>query len=243
MSHRRRPSPEPRLHDRGARHTAPPATDYPFKSRQFNAVDRKETCPFLVKIYLNTDRTVSGAELERLGLSPKHDVDIHTWKDATLREIATLLGDTQPTAKDRGTAITFQMIIENNPSQKIKLVPLGMVYNDRRSADDARTLEMLRFMPGDSLMVTILSDAVSDKGPGKENAGKEDGGKEKAVVVTERAASRPPTSIVGAAAASSSDRAERAGSHDGMHPDRRAMNGTGGGKSPRQAPYSRPPRG
>ncbi|KAJ3160920.1 hypothetical protein HDU86_008282 [Geranomyces michiganensis] len=120
------------------------------------AVDREKVCPFLVRVYVRTNAEFVPSEIERRGLPDKAEI-LHTWKDASLREIASLLTPAHPLAKERHIAIHFWTVIRTQTrDSSFRVVPLGTVHNFRPSKDDQKTLDQARFVIGDGLLVSIL---------------------------------------------------------------------------------------
>ncbi|KAI8908799.1 Sin3 associated polypeptide p18-domain-containing protein [Powellomyces hirtus] len=135
----------------------------PGNRRRLN-VDREKVCPFLVRLYVSTDHEFTSEEIERRGLPEKSEVLLHTWKNATLRELASLLTPTHPAALERLSAITFQSVIRTQTrGSEFRVTPVGTVYNFRPSPDDQKTLEQAKFVIGDGLLVSILKCDPANK--------------------------------------------------------------------------------
>lgn len=69
------------------------------------AIDREKTCPFLLRCFWKANR--SGALLDYKGVLPANEVQIYTWRDATLGEIGDLLKDAVSSSRERNSAIEF----------------------------------------------------------------------------------------------------------------------------------------
>ncbi|KAJ3175269.1 hypothetical protein HDU87_006351 [Geranomyces variabilis] len=120
------------------------------------AVDREKVCPFLVRVFVRTEEEFVPAEIERRGLPDKPEL-LHTWKDASLREIASLLTPKFPLAKERHVAIHFWTVIRTQTrDSSFRVQPLGTVHNFRSAKDDQKTLDQARFVIGDGLLVSIV---------------------------------------------------------------------------------------
>ncbi|KNC98313.1 uncharacterized protein SPPG_06706 [Spizellomyces punctatus DAOM BR117] len=126
------------------------------RGRKKLTVDREKTCPFLVRMYVSTKGDLRVEDLERDGLPERDEHLVYTWKDATLRELASLLQTTYPAAKPREVRISFRAIsrVSTRPLQ-FRCIPLGNVFNFRSSYDDTKTLSDLRFVVGDAVLVSI----------------------------------------------------------------------------------------
>ncbi|KAJ3006543.1 Histone deacetylase complex subunit sap18 [Thoreauomyces humboldtii] len=108
------------------------------------------------------DREISHEELERRGLSVGDEVLLHTWKNATLRELASLLEEAYPTIADRHVSITFRSVLRiptpRRPvghDDRYRLDPIGTLYNFRSSPEEDKTLQTAKFVVGDGLLVCV----------------------------------------------------------------------------------------
>ncbi|KAJ3125362.1 hypothetical protein HK101_005940, partial [Irineochytrium annulatum] len=102
-------------------------------------VDREKTCPFLVRVFCKFGSHHSLSEYD-VGKQPTADeMQIHTWKDATLRELATLLAQIHPEAGAATTKVSFKAAYQLGGAYNFK--DLGSVLNLRRGGDDDRTLD------------------------------------------------------------------------------------------------------
>ncbi|KAF6040511.1 hypothetical protein EB796_001168 [Bugula neritina] len=72
-------------------------------------IDRKEVCPFLLRVFTNTGRPYHISEFSR-GNLPPNQVSIYTWMDATLKELAGLIKQMNPDARRKGTFIDFYVV-------------------------------------------------------------------------------------------------------------------------------------
>ncbi|KAF2311111.1 hypothetical protein GH714_019549 [Hevea brasiliensis] len=57
-------------------------------------VDREKTCPLLLRVFTKIGNHHSKEDFAVRGKEPKDEVQIYTWKDATLRELTDLVGKT-----------------------------------------------------------------------------------------------------------------------------------------------------
>ena len=76
-------------------------------------IDRTSTCPFLLRCFWNEGqhnhlRSYRGAGS---GSFPDQEIQIYTWKDATLRELSDLLRDVIPaTRRDQDKVMLFNNV-------------------------------------------------------------------------------------------------------------------------------------
>ncbi|ONK79894.1 uncharacterized protein A4U43_C01F11490 [Asparagus officinalis] len=89
------------------------------------------------------------------GKEPKDEVQIYTWKDATLRELTDLVKEVATAARRRNARLSFAFVY---PDKKGRFVfrQVGTTHSYANGRDDGKTLEALDFQIGDYLSVAIL---------------------------------------------------------------------------------------
>ncbi|KAJ8456829.1 hypothetical protein ONZ51_g11894 [Trametes cubensis] len=144
-------------------------------------VDREKTAPFLIRTFVKVG-TFHRLQQFDDGLLPVADEQqIYTWKDATLQEVLTTLRSTAPNSTEYRHPLarySFRAVFADATARgRISQKELGTVYSrnilgepgtldhiaprlleDSESAqgsDQDRTLEELRFVPGDYLCVAV----------------------------------------------------------------------------------------
>ncbi|KAI0658649.1 Sin3 associated polypeptide p18-domain-containing protein [Cubamyces menziesii] len=161
-------------------------------------VDREKTAPFLIRTFVKVG-TFHRLQQFDDGLLPVADEQqIYTWKDATLQEVLTTLRSTAPNSAEYRHPLarySFRAVFADATARgRISQKELGTVYSrnilgepgtldhiaprlleDSESAqgsDQDRTLEELRFVPGDYLCVAVHlpRSATAPAGPGSELA-------------------------------------------------------------------------
>uniref|UniRef100_A0A166E3S0 Histone deacetylase complex subunit SAP18 n=1 Tax=Daucus carota subsp. sativus TaxID=79200 RepID=A0A166E3S0_DAUCS len=100
----------------------------------------------------------SNEEFSVRGKEPKDEVQIYTWKDATLRELTDLVKEVAPEARRRDATLSFAFVY---PSKTGRLVVrevgrTSSVPNPRRPDDSKLALRDVDFEIGDYLDVAIL---------------------------------------------------------------------------------------
>ncbi|KAI0340843.1 hypothetical protein BDW22DRAFT_355451 [Trametopsis cervina] len=138
-------------------------------------IDREKTAPFLIQVFIKI-AGVGGAT------AFKDEQQIYTWKDATLREVLTTLRSTAPPSPEYRHPLarySFRAVYADSANRgREAQKELGTVYSRDilgepgtlaspaprlltdtepapASSDDERTLDELRFVPGDHLHVTV----------------------------------------------------------------------------------------
>ncbi|KAH8931567.1 hypothetical protein BDL97_19G029400 [Sphagnum fallax] len=92
------------------------------------------------------------------GKEPKDEVQIYTWRDATLRELTDLMKEVAPAARKRDARLSFAFVYPDRRGRNV-IRNVGMTYvgSTSRRGDDHRTLAELSFQTGDFLDVAIYN--------------------------------------------------------------------------------------
>ncbi|KAF9685758.1 hypothetical protein SADUNF_Sadunf03G0087300 [Salix dunnii] len=89
------------------------------------------------------------------GKEPKDEVQIYTWKDATLRELTDLVKEVAPEARRRNAKLSFAFVYPDKHGRFVLRV-VGMTHSSGRRPDDLKALAELNFQIGDYLDVAIM---------------------------------------------------------------------------------------
>jgi hypothetical protein len=76
-------------------------------------------------------------------------------RDATLREISSLIKSVRPEARPRDVKISFSSVYPDKRSGRFLIRELGKVHSSAKGIDDQKTLDEVRFEIGDFLDVSI----------------------------------------------------------------------------------------
>jgi len=120
-------------------------------------VDREKVCPLLLRVF-PTEGRHRRDEAYTSGRLPSGELQVYTWKDATLRELADLVkGAFPPAQKRQRGVISFAFVYPDREGRHV-VRPVGRVFVNtaKRSDDDERTLAALKFVTGDFLDVAVL---------------------------------------------------------------------------------------
>lgn len=120
-------------------------------------IDREKTCPLLLRVFSKVGGHHPKEEFAIRGKEPKEEVQIYTWKDATLRELTDLVKEVAPAARKRDAKLSFAFVYPDKNGRFV-VRPVGMTYSygNGRRIDDSKTLDELSFQIGDYLSVAIL---------------------------------------------------------------------------------------
>jgi len=93
----------------------------------------------------------------RVKVLATEEVQIYTWKDATLRELTELIKEIHQGARGRNARLSFAFIYPDRRGQMV-LKEVGQCFNYPKrgdNKDDDKTLDELHFETGDYLDVAI----------------------------------------------------------------------------------------
>ncbi|KAL6174601.1 hypothetical protein ACLB2K_051247 [Fragaria x ananassa] len=132
--------------------------------RRFEPVDREKvppllsTCPLLLRVFTKNGGHHTQEDFAVRGKEPKDEVQIYTWKDATLRELTDLVKEIAPAARRRNAKLSFAFVYPDKGGRYV-FKQAGMTHahgNIGRRLDDSKSLNELKFQIGDYLDVAIL---------------------------------------------------------------------------------------
>ncbi|KAH7426678.1 hypothetical protein KP509_10G012200, partial [Ceratopteris richardii] len=120
-------------------------------------VDREKTCPLLLRVFTRTGGHHTVEDFAVKGKEPKDEVQIYTWRDATLRELTDLVKEVAPAARRKEAKLSFAFVYPHRRGRNvIRNVGMTFASGGRRGSDENRTLNDLNFQTGDFLDVAIL---------------------------------------------------------------------------------------
>ncbi|KAF2315366.1 hypothetical protein P3X46_014690 [Hevea brasiliensis] len=136
----------------GGRPLGPPPRGPP----PLQPVDREKTCPLLLRVFTKMGSHHSKEDFAVRGKEPKDEVQIYTWKDATLRELTDLVKEVAPAARRRDARLSFAFVYPDKNGRFV-VREVGKTYSNRNGKlDDGKALAELGFQIGDYLDVAIL---------------------------------------------------------------------------------------
>jgi histone deacetylase complex subunit SAP18 len=110
------------------------------------------------------------ADFANAGKEPAGEVQIYTWKDATLRELTELVKGVNSASTHRSARLSFAFVYPDKtgkaPPKRLLLIPMlgrpivrpvGYCWSNPRRVDrdDNKTLDELRFETGDFLDISV----------------------------------------------------------------------------------------
>ncbi|CAH1985920.1 unnamed protein product [Acanthoscelides obtectus] len=125
------------------------------EEKKDDAVDRQKVCPFLLRVFVsNTGYHHKPSEYLK-GNTPQNELQIYTWKDATLHELTQLVKEVNPEARRKGTKFNFAFVYPDNRQSLYRLREVGSTMTGVKGPDDLKTLGQLRINIGDYMDIAI----------------------------------------------------------------------------------------
>ncbi|XP_068696193.1 histone deacetylase complex subunit SAP18-like [Montipora foliosa] len=126
----------------------------PEKTEEKPSVDREKTCPLLLRVFCNQGRHHRLDEYSRTAL-PSNELQVYTWKDATLKELMSLVKEVNPEARRRGTMFDFAIVFPDARRGGFIMKEIGSTVAGHKGNDDVITLQSKKFQIGDFIDVAI----------------------------------------------------------------------------------------
>jgi histone deacetylase complex subunit SAP18 len=115
-------------------------------------IDRENTVPFLIRLFPNVGPHRREDVYSAKNL-PKNELQIHTWMDATLRELTELIKQAIP--ETRGNRrISFRRVCLKR--KKTIMRQMGVVHSSSRGQEDDCMIKNKKFEIGDFIDISIL---------------------------------------------------------------------------------------
>lgn len=86
---------------------------------------------------------------------PSNELQVYTWKDATLKELMSLVKEVNPDTRRRGTMFDFAIVFPDARRGGFIMKEIGSTVAGVKGTDDAITLESKKFQIGDFIDVAI----------------------------------------------------------------------------------------
>eukprot|EP01117_Protostelium_nocturnum_P008106 TRINITY_DN2888_c0_g1_i1.p1 TRINITY_DN2888_c0_g1~~TRINITY_DN2888_c0_g1_i1.p1 ORF type:complete len:157 (+),score=55.75 TRINITY_DN2888_c0_g1_i1:119-589(+) len=125
-------------------------------------IDREKTCPLLMRVFWKFGDHQRLESFERKGKETSQDeFQIHTWKDATLRELTELVKEVNRGARTNSHKISFAWVYPDIRG-KMTMRNVGYCWANPRGKgldiNDDKTLDQLGFVTGDYVSVSITRE-------------------------------------------------------------------------------------
>jgi len=123
-------------------------------------VERDKVCPFLLRMFVKHGNHHRPDEFSLDKQPYNEELQIYTWRDASLKELAGLIKEVYPETKAKDYRMSFRMIYFDL-SGRPKTRELGEVNNASKGDSDLKTLNEIRFVIGDFIDVAVLRGGVT----------------------------------------------------------------------------------
>eukprot|EP01134_Creolimax_fragrantissima_P001441 CFRG1441T1 len=125
----------------------------PVKFKPMPEVDREKTCPLLLRLFCSVGEHHALSEYTA-GKVPSDELMVHTWLNATFKEITLLIKGAIDEAKQKGTRLVFSAVYPTPTGQMI-MKEIGELTTGKKGDRDLIGLGQTRFKIGDYLDVAI----------------------------------------------------------------------------------------
>merc|ERR1712018_16258 len=133
---------------------------------ELKPVDREKTCPLLLRVFCSTNSRHHPLSEYMRGSTPANELQIYTWKDATLKELTSLVKEVNPDARKKGTFFDFAIVYPQSANYRLR--EIGTTCAGKKGADDNSTLMSKHFMIGDYIDIAIAPPNNSRDGRDRE---------------------------------------------------------------------------
>ncbi|KAF3926190.1 hypothetical protein ABW21_db0206259 [Orbilia brochopaga] len=141
-----------------------------------NKVDRHLTTPFLLKVFYKVN-SFHRLDDFRAASQPTSFVEVYTWKDCSLSELATLLLSALPSLSTSATKCSFRLIYADTKTSRFTSSEIGNIIlplpklvttngngagsSSNHVSSDKVSLDEVRFVVGDWIDVAIMTGSSS----------------------------------------------------------------------------------
>ncbi|ENN71722.1 hypothetical protein D910_04597 [Dendroctonus ponderosae] len=144
------------------------AIDVVIEEKKEDSVDRQKVCPFLLRVFVSSSGQHHKISEYHKGNTPSNELQIYTWKDATLHELTQLVKEVNPEARRKGTKFSFSLVYPDSRSPIMR--EIGSTFTGAKGADDLKTLGNYRITLGDYMDIAITPPDNWNSGRGKNYA-------------------------------------------------------------------------
>ncbi|KAF8785518.1 histone deacetylase complex subunit SAP18-like [Argiope bruennichi] len=124
------------------------------EKRVSNRINRDQTCPMLLRIFVSSGRHNSVNDFSR-GRVPGNEFQVHTWMDVTLKELTQLIQVADKETRRKDTYFDFALVFPDTRGTGYRMRDIGSTCSGQKGADDEKTLTSCRFQLGDYLDIAI----------------------------------------------------------------------------------------
>ncbi|CAG9818017.1 unnamed protein product [Phaedon cochleariae] len=129
--------------------------DIVIEEKKDDAIDRQKICPFLLRVFVSSGGQHHKPSDYMKGNTPQNELQIYTWRDATLHELTQLVKEVNPEARRKGTKFSFASVYPDMRQPLYRVREIGSTMTGVKGPDDVKTLGLLRLNIGDYLDIAI----------------------------------------------------------------------------------------
>jgi len=115
-------------------------------------VDREKTCPLLLRVFIKVGDHHKADDYN--GILPSPELQIYTWKNATLKELTDLIKGVTPLARRPNARLSFAFVYPDKSGKNV-VRQVSQIFVNHRTKNDRQTLASLHFETGDFLDVAV----------------------------------------------------------------------------------------
>ncbi|KAG2198774.1 hypothetical protein INT47_010560 [Mucor saturninus] len=141
-----------------------------------STVDREKECPFLLRVFTHNGGHNHIAQFT-VDSVPSEELSLYTWKNATLEELAQLIEQVIPEARDPDARIAFRLVYLDTERARYQSRDIGRVVPAKPTEDQKKTLEECQFYIGDYLDVAVFIGPPVNQLRGNRQFGGRDSGR------------------------------------------------------------------
>ncbi|KAG5882799.1 hypothetical protein JTB14_035629 [Gonioctena quinquepunctata] len=125
------------------------------EEKKDDTIDRQKVCPFLLRVFVSSAGSHHKPSDYMKGNTPQNELQIYTWRDATLQELTQLVKEVNPEARRKGTKFSFACVYPDTRQSVYRLREIGSTMTGVKGSEDLKTLGQLRLNIGDYLDIAI----------------------------------------------------------------------------------------
>jgi histone deacetylase complex subunit SAP18 len=124
------------------------------KENKIDEINREKICPFLVKVYYKENEFNSLDDMNSNVFPTNRELYIYTWMDASLRELTILIKDAIELIRKKDSVFNFSFVFPDSKG-KLQRKEIGAVYTNKKSFEEGKTLQVLKYTIGDFIDINI----------------------------------------------------------------------------------------
>ncbi|XP_030755574.1 histone deacetylase complex subunit SAP18 [Sitophilus oryzae] len=141
--------------------------DVIIEEKKDDSIDRQKICPFLLRVFVSSSGQHHKVTEYNKGNTPTNELQIYTWKDATLHELTQLVKEVNPEARRKGTKFSFALVYPDTRYPIYRMREIGSTTTGIKGSEDLKTLGNFRITLGDYMDIAITPPDTWNANRGK----------------------------------------------------------------------------